>query len=152
MNCLNQIPNRFSLSLVREVGPEYGDPLNCSTPEAVYRELGTVMRDFPCESLVVLMLTAKNRAIGSTVISTGDLSSSIVHPREVFTPAILARSAAILLVHNHPSGDPAPSQRDMELTKRIKDAGDLLGIKMLDHVIVATGGFYSFHNHGFFDI
>jgi DNA repair protein RadC len=77
-------------------------------------------------------------------VSVGTLTASLVHPREVFREAIRSAAAAILLVHNHPSGDPAPSEDDRSVTRRLQAAGELVGIRVLDHVIVSEGGFYSF--------
>src|SRR5213083_1895939 len=88
------------------------------------------------EKLISLMLNTKNVVIGIDVVSVGSLSASIAHPREIFKSAILKNAAAIILVHNHPSGDPSPSQDDIQLTERISQAGKILGIKLLDHVIL----------------
>ena len=77
-------------------------------------------------------------------VSVGSLSAAIVHPREVFAPAIKERAAALIVLHNHPSGDPTPSAEDFEITRRLKEVGDLVGIRLLDHVIVGINKFYSF--------
>lgn len=100
------------------------------------------------EKLISLMLNAKNVVIGMEIVSVGSLTASIAHPREIFKAAILKNAAAIILVHNHPSGDPSPSQDDIQLTERISRAGELLGIKLLDHVIVGDPDSYSFTNAG----
>jgi DNA repair protein RadC len=84
----------------------------------------------------------------SEPVSRGTLTASLVHPREVFRPAIREAAAALLLVHNHPSGDPAPSREDREITARLVQAGDLLGIPVLDHVVVAEGGYRSLREEG----
>ena len=84
------------------------------------------------------------------LISRGTLNASLVHPREVFRPAILASAAAIILVHNHPSGDPEPSDEDVSLTKRLVKAGEILGIEVLDHLVVAKRGFVSLRARGHF--
>jgi DNA repair protein RadC len=86
------------------------------------------------EHFVTLFLNRKNTVIGINTVSIGSLTASVVHPREVFKPAILANAAAIICAHNHPSGDPQPSQEDRVLTKRLVEAGKLLGIEVLDHV------------------
>ena len=96
----------------------------------------------------VIPLTGKNHIIGINLVSMGSLTSSVVHPREVFKPAILASAARVILVHNHPSGDPTPSYEDKEITKRLKDAGDILGIGVMDHVIIGNGEYYSFADKG----
>ena len=100
------------------------------------------------EKLISLMLNTKNVVIGIDVVSVGSLSASIAHPREIFKSAILKNAAAIILVHNHPSGDPSPSGDDIHLTERISKAGEILGIKLLDHVILGELGSYSFANAG----
>jgi len=81
-------------------------------------------------------------------VSEGSLNQSIVHPREVFAPAVRESAAAVIFVHNHPSGDPSPSREDREITRRLKEAGELLGIRVLDHVIVGDGSYYSFTESG----
>jgi len=86
----------------------------------------------------------KNKIISFEVISTGSLTSSIVHPREVYKGAILSNAASVIFMHNHPSGDPEPSMDDIEITSRLKKAGDILGINVLDHIIVTNKSFYSF--------
>lgn len=94
------------------------------------------MQGLDRENFVVLLLDTKNKVIGINTVSIGTLNSSLVHPREVFKPAILASAAALILAHNHPSGDPKPSREDIEVTKRLIEAGGLLGIQVLDHIIV----------------
>ena len=98
------------------------------------------------EHFVVLLLNARHEVQGREVVSIGTLNASIVHPREVFRPAILAAAASVVLVHNHPSGDPEPSDEDLSITKRLVQVGDLVGIGVLDHVIVATRGMVSFRS------
>lgn len=88
------------------------------------------------EHFKITMLDTKNNIIGISEISIGNLNSSIVHPREVFKEAIKRSSSAIILVHNHPSGDPTPSREDIKITKRLVECGDLLGIRVLDHIII----------------
>ena len=96
------------------------------------------------EQFLVACLDAKHAIIGVNVVSLGSLTLSIVHPREVFKPAILMNSAAIICAHNHPSGDPAPSSEDRVLTTRLRQAGDLLGITILDHIILGDERTFSF--------
>ncbi len=98
------------------------------------------------EEFYVVLLDAKNKVIRNS-ISKGILTSSIVHPREIFREAIRDSANSIILVHNHPSGDPTPSQEDLEVTEKIINAGELLGIKVLDHVIVGDGEFWSWKEH-----
>ena len=100
------------------------------------------------EKLVCLMLNTKNVVIGMDVVSLGTLTMSVAHPREIFKSAILKNAASIILGHNHPSGDPTPSREDIQMTERITRAGEILGIKLLDHVIIGENGTYSFRNTG----
>ena len=100
------------------------------------------------ERLVSLMLNSKNFVIGIEIVSVGGLASSVGAPREVYKTAIINSSASIILCHNHPSGDPTPSRDDILFTQRISKSGEILGIKLLDHVIIAEFGSYSFRNSG----
>ena len=92
----------------------------------------------------MLCFNTKNAVVGAFEVSKGSLNSSIVHPREVFKRAILSNANAILVAHNHPSGDLNPSSEDINMTKRLESAGDIIGIKVLDHLIVGENNFYSF--------
>lgn len=94
------------------------------------------MRKLKKEHFKITMLDTKNHIIGVEEVSVGNLNSSIVHPREVFKAAIKRSSSSIILVHNHPSGDPSPSKEDINITKRLVDCGDILGIRVLDHIII----------------
>ena len=100
------------------------------------------------EHFMCLYLNARNQMIHKEIISIGSLSASIVHPREVFSVAIQKCAASIILAHNHPSSDPSPSKDDLELTKRLKNAGEILGIEILDHVIVSENDFTSIKERG----
>ena len=101
------------------------------------------------EHCIVLLLDGKHKVVGLNTVSIGSLNASLVHPREVFKPAIVSQCAAIILAHNHPSGDPQPSREDRELTARIEGAGKLLGIPLLDHLIIgADGRYFSFADQG----
>jgi DNA repair protein RadC len=95
------------------------------------------------EIFIAALLNSRHELIREVTVSVGCLTSSIVHPREVFSPAVRESAAAVLFVHNHPSGDPSPSEEDRRLTERLVEAGRILGIKVLDHVVVARGGFVS---------
>ncbi|MHC9062782.1 JAB domain-containing protein [Nitrospira sp. CMX1] len=100
------------------------------------------------EQFLVCCLDAKNASIGVNIVSIGSLTLSIVHVREVFKSAILLNAAAIIAAHNHPSGDPTPSPEDRTLTTRLREAGDLLGIRLLDHLILGNDSLYSFADQG----
>jgi DNA repair protein RadC len=96
------------------------------------------------EHFVVLLLNARHELQARETVSIGSLNASIVHPREVFQPAILHSAASVVLVHNHPSGDPEPSDEDLSITKRLVQVGEIVGIAVLDHVVVAARGVVSF--------
>ena len=100
------------------------------------------------EYFVVLGLNQKNRITGHKEISSGTLTSSLVNPSEVFTAAMRLRAPAIICVHNHPSGDPMPSLEDQEITRRLKECGEMLAIRVLDHVILGADRYYSFSDRG----
>jgi len=112
-------------------------------PEDVYRLLGPRLRDLPQEEFHVLLLNSQNRVIREVLVSRGILDASLVHPREVFRAAILEGAASIVVVHNHPSGDPTPSPEDRGVTDRLAEAGRTVGIPLLDHVIVGAGRYAS---------
>jgi DNA repair protein RadC len=108
------------------------------------------MRYLKKEYMKAILLNIKCGLIGIEEISVGSINSSIVHPREVFAPAIKKSCASILLVHNHPSGDPAPSQEDLNITKRLAEAGKILGIEVVDHIIIGDGTYVSLKDKGLF--
>jgi DNA repair protein RadC len=96
--------------------------------------------NLPREVFIAVLLTARNEVIREFTVAVGCLTGTLVHPREVFQPAVRDSAAAVILVHNHPSGDPTPSPEDVQLTERLVEAGRILGIRVLDHVVVARGG------------
>lgn len=106
------------------------------------------MRFATKEQFLVILLNSKNRVIGTEVVSEGSLTGSVVHPREVFQPAIIQHAAAVVVAHNHPSGDPYPSREDKEVTKMLMAAGKTMGIPVLDHLIIGDGTYYSFQEEG----
>ncbi|WEK55354.1 MAG: DNA repair protein RadC [Candidatus Cohnella colombiensis] len=106
------------------------------------------MRHLREEHFVCLFLNSKNQVIGRQTLSIGSLNASIVHPREVFRAAIRRSSASILCAHNHPSGDPTPSPEDIQITKRLADAGELIGIELLDHLVIGDNRFISLKEKG----
>ncbi|OWZ83916.1 RadC family protein [Natranaerobius trueperi] len=115
-------------------------------PEDVYHLLKFRLQNENRECFVVVLVNTKNHLLKVETISVGSLDATIVHPREVFRLAVQMSSSGVILVHNHPSGDPEPSKNDIELTDKLLDAGKLLGIRVLDHVIVGHRGFFSFSN------
>ena len=106
------------------------------------------MRHFDREHFRAILLNTKNQVIGTDKVSVGTLNSSAVHPRELFRNAIKRGAASVILVHNHPSGDPAPSREDRDITQRIKEAGIIIGIEVLDHIIIGDNKFTSFKANG----
>lgn len=118
------------------------------SPEDVSKLMMEEMRHLTQEHFVCLFLNTKNQVIAQHTIFIGSLNSSIVHPREVFKEAIRRSSAAIICLHNHPSGDPTPSKEDIEVTKRLISVGQIVGIDVLDHVIIGDGRFYSLKEKG----
>jgi len=104
------------------------------------------------EMMKVVSLSTKLNIVGIDLVSLGILDSCICHPREVFKPAIMRSAAGIILVHNHPSGDPSPSEEDKTTTNAMREAGKVLGIRMVDHVILAKGSLYSFNDNRLIDM
>jgi len=139
---------RYRVELVCESGAGEPEEAVLRTSTDVARVLRPVFEKSDREMFVVVLLNTKHRPIGLNTVSIGSLSASIVHAREVFKPAIAGNAAAVILAHNHPSGDPGPSAEDVELTKRLRDAGELLGIRVLDHVILGDRAHYSFVDAG----
>ncbi len=119
-----------------------------TSPQQVFDYFHHEFRDSRKEYFLVLLLDGKNRIIRRVQISEGSLNQSIVHPREVYLPAVKESAAAIILVHNHPTGDPAASSEDIAITRRLKEAGEIMGIKVLDHIIVGDGEYLSFVERG----
>lgn len=119
-----------------------------STPADAAKFLMGRLRHETHERFLVVLLNTKNRIISIRQISEGSLTSAVVHPREVYAPAIVAHAAAILVAHNHPSGDPYPSEDDRNLTRALSKAGDLIGIPLMDHIVIGNGRYYSFKEHG----
>ena len=117
-------------------------------PEQVWAHFRPGLRTLRQEVFRVLLLDTRHRLIRQLEVSRGSLNQSLVHPREVFAPALREAAAAILVVHNHPSGDPAPSREDHEVTRRLTRAGEILGIPLLDHVVIAAQGYTSFSQSG----
>jgi DNA repair protein RadC len=114
----------------------------------VYSLLGPTLARKKQERFLVVALDARNRIIARHLVAVGSLAACVVHPREVFSPLIRDHAAAAILVHCHPSGSPEPSQEDRDLTRRLVDAGKLMGIPVLDHLVVGREGYHSFRDAG----
>jgi DNA repair protein RadC len=118
-------------------------PVTIRGPEDVERLLRP-LKVAKRETFKIVMLNARHEVQSIETIAIGSLNASIVHPREVFRPAIINAAASIILVHNHPSGDPEPSEEDLSITRRLRDVGELVGVQVLDHVIIAKRACVSF--------
>jgi len=118
------------------------------SPSDIRRWCAPVLRDLPVEEFHLLTLDSQNRITRDVLITRGILNSSLVHPREVFRAAIAEAAAAVIVVHNHPSGNPTPSPDDRAVTRQLVEAGRLLDVPVLDHVIVAGDGYFSFAEAG----
>jgi DNA repair protein RadC len=114
------------------------------SPRDVYDRMRLVLRDLPHEEFHVLLLNTQNEVLRDLQVTRGTLDASLVHPREVFRPAVAESAACMILVHNHPSGDPTPSPEDLAVTADLRRAGATLGIEVLDHVIIGEGTYISF--------
>lgn len=136
-----QLARRFGKEPLRQ-GARY----TCSGD--VFRHFHEQLRDRKKEVFLALLLDSKNRVLREVQISEGSLTASIVHPREVFAPVVRESAAAVLFVHNHPSGDPTPSREDLEITSRLREAGELMGVRVLDHIIIGSGDYVSFVDRG----
>ncbi|WP_243375519.1 DNA repair protein RadC [Geotalea sp. SG265] len=131
-----QIKAVYETLIVKEEITNYLKPGTRYTAPQQIHETFSFLRNETKEYFLALHLDGKNRVVALEIVSIGSLNQSIVHPREVYKTALLSSAAAIILVHNHPTGDPTPSREDIEITRRLKEAGELIGIKVLDHIIV----------------
>ncbi|SHK41487.1 JAB domain-containing protein [Paramaledivibacter caminithermalis] len=128
----------YSIRLVKEKAARYDIAKKINSPSEVWKIATEILHlhEMSEEVFSIITLSTKNEVTGLFEVSRGTVDSSLVHPREVFKRALLSNASSILLLHNHPSGDPKPSPEDIRVTKRLKDAGELLGIQVLDHVII----------------
>ena len=140
---------RYRVVLVREHGGEsvkLTKPVRTSTDAAAL--LRPAFEGLDREQFVVMMLDTKHRPIGLNVVALGSLNAAVVHPREVFKPAVVASAASLILGHNHPSGIAEPSAEDIEITHRLREVGEIIGIRVLDHVILGDAEYFSFSDSG----
>lgn len=129
------------------ISERHAPPYRISSPGDAY----TVLKRYAnarTERFLVVLLNGAHDVVSTRIITVGLLNRTIVHPREVFRPAIVENAASVLLSHNHPSSRLDPSQEDLDITKRLQDAGEILGIPVLDHLIIGRTGFYSMVEHG----
>ncbi len=117
-------------------------------PADVWKRVGPTLRDLDQEEFHALLLNAQHRVVREVLVTRGILDASLIHPREVFRPAVVAGAAAVILVHNHPSGDPSPSPEDRMVTRQLAGAGRTLGIPVLDHVIIGDGRWVALSSEG----
>ena len=142
-----QLKACFELGKREELEPELKN-FDIKDPESVVRAIRASIKDKAKEHFKLILLNPRNKIIGISTISIGTLNASLVHPREVFKDAIMHSAASVVLAHNHPSGDPEPSEDDLKITKKLVDSGKILGIEVLDHIIIAKNGFKSLANEG----
>lgn len=146
---------RYNLKIVFEDAGEF-HPEILDTPEKAYHYMQGAFDECPMqEAFYVIALNRKNRPLGRYRATIGTATASLVHPREVFQPLVLAGASAFIASHNHPSGDPTPSRADIAITKRLAEAARVMDINLLDHVIIGDRkadplhcGYYSFSDHG----
>ena len=142
-----QIKAGLGLGL-RAAGMEEGKRIKIDHPSDVYALLGEKLMKEKREIFAIILQDVKGYLINHAVVSIGTLRKTLVHPREVFYPAIRHHAASLILAHNHPSGDPTPSQQDIHLTEQLIQAGEMMGIPVVDHVIIGSGQFYSLRQSG----
>ncbi|MBS3202608.1 JAB domain-containing protein [Turicibacter bilis] len=140
--------NIVSIKMVKESSFLY-QTRTISSPKDAYEMIKEQLEGLDREQFIIACLNTKNEPINISVVSVGTLNKAIVHPREVFKTAILSNAASIMAFHNHPSGETTPSQQDIQLTNRLYEAGELLGIKLLDHLIIGDGTFTSLKEKGY---
>jgi len=145
-----QIKAAFELANRLEGYPEPGKKLSVKTPDEVMSLVRGRLRGKKKEHFLVLLLDTRGQLIKTSEVSVGSLDSSIVHPREVFKEAMSASAASVIFVHNHPSGDPEPSEDDVKLTERLVQAGEIMGIDVLDHIIIGDKNYLSLKSKGLF--
>lgn len=140
--------NIVAVQLVKEKTANYEINGNASmtSPEAIAEVLQSFFETADREHFIAVCLNSKNKILCINTVSIGSLNASVVHPREVFKSAILSNAAAIIVAHNHPSGDPTPSKEDRSITGTLASAGKILGIPVLDHIIIGDN-YYSFKEH-----
>ena len=133
---------------IREIEYSYDKRPKISGMDDVIKAVKPLIADQNKEFFITLYLNTKNGIIKQEVVSVGSLNANIVHPREVFRTAIVVSASSIIVAHNHPSGDPAPSREDIEITKKLAEAGKMIGIELLDHVIWGQDRNYGFQENG----
>lgn len=141
--CLSELAKRLSKA-------EAQSGLNFSAPETIAQYYMEDMRHRKKEAMKLLLLNSKTKLIGESELSLGTVNTTLVSPREVFVEALRRNAVAVILLHNHPSGDPTPSKQDVLITRRVTEAGRLIGVELLDHIIIGDNCFISLRDKGFF--
>ncbi|OGW57073.1 MAG: hypothetical protein A3D21_00425 [Nitrospirae bacterium RIFCSPHIGHO2_02_FULL_42_12] len=142
-----QIKACFELGKRQDLEPELKD-FDIKDPQSVVKAIRASIKDKAKEHFKLILLNARNKIIGISTVSIGSLNASIVHPREVFKDAIMHNAYSVVLAHNHPSGDPEPSEDDIKMTRQLIDSGKILGIEVIDHIIVTQNKYLSFKAKG----
>ena len=142
-----QIKATFELGRRQELEPELKD-YDIKNPQSVVKAIRSSIKDKAKEHFKLILLDSRNKIIGISTISIGTLNANLVHPREIFKEAIIHNSASVVLAHNHPSGDPEPSEEDMKITERLVESGKILGIEVIDHIVIGKTNFASFKERG----
>lgn len=143
---MHRIP-RYQVTLIRDGSIAYSYPRFTNSRD-IFAEFREQFLSLDREHFFVLTLDSKNKLIGMHDISTGSINSSIVHPREVLKPVILSNAAAVIFIHNHPSGDPIPSKEDRDCTDRLVKCFNIFGIRVLDHIVIGETDYFSFADSG----
>ena len=139
----SQIKACFELGKRQDLEIDLKD-FDIKDPQSIVKAIRATIKDKAKEHFKLILLNSRNKIIGISTISIGTLNANLVHPREVFKEAIIHNASSVVLAHNHPSDDPEPSEADLEITKRIIEAGKIMGIDVLDHIIITKTGFMSF--------
>ena len=145
LSLLGELAARYEVA-VRPEGPEDAPSINC--PQDIYNVLGPEMSQLVQEQLRVLLLNTKNVVVGQRVVYQGNVNSSMIRAAEVFRPAVVEAVPAVIVAHNHPSGDPSPSPEDVLITRKLKQAAELLDIDLLDHMVIGRAKFVSLKSRG----
>lgn len=139
------------VKVVKEMNFKF-DAITVNNPEIAAQIVMSFLDGADREHFIVLFLSTKNKVNGIHVVSVGTLDNSLVHPREVFKAALLSNASSVILAHNHPSGDPTPSREDIDISRRLVEAGKILGIRVLDHIIVGNGCYISLNKKGVLNV
>ena len=143
-------------SFIREVSVQFKtlntERIKVDNPDRVAEFISKRIGNQSCENFILLCISNKNEVVSWSMISIGTITEAIVHPREVFIPAVMTKASGVIVAHNHPSGSNLPSKQDIETTKRLEEAGKIMGIPLVDHIIVGfnnNGDFYSMKENGY---